>query len=60
MAVTMMENMINPQVMGDMIDAKIEALAKITPYAKVGFSSKINYNWMKRSLLDERRSNEIV
>lgn len=35
MAVTMMENMINPQVMGDMIDAKIEALLKITPYAKV-------------------------
>lgn len=35
MAVTMMANMINPQVMGDMIDAKIEALLKITPYAKV-------------------------
>lgn len=35
MAVTMMQNMINPQVMGDMINAKIEALAKITPYAKV-------------------------
>ena len=35
MAVTMMANMINPQVMGDMINAKIEALAKITPYAKV-------------------------
>lgn len=35
MAVTMMKDMINPQVMGDMIDAKIEALAKITPYAKV-------------------------
>jgi N4-gp56 family major capsid protein len=31
----MMENMVNPQVMGDMINAKIEALAKITPYAKV-------------------------
>lgn len=30
-----MENMVNPQVMGDMINAKIEALAKITPYAKV-------------------------
>jgi hypothetical protein len=27
--------MINPQVMGDMINAKIEALAKMTPYAKV-------------------------
>ncbi len=35
MAVTMMSNMINPEVMGDMINAKIEALAKITPYAKV-------------------------
>ena len=35
MAVTMMANMINPEVMGDMITAKIEALAKITPYAKV-------------------------
>ena len=35
MAVTTMSNMINPQVMGDMINAKIEALAKITPYAKV-------------------------
>lgn len=32
---TVMANMINPQVMGDMINAKIEALAKITPYAKV-------------------------
>ena len=35
MAVTMMAQMINPEVMGDMINAKIEALAKITPYAKV-------------------------
>ena len=35
MAVTMMTNMINPEVMGDMIDAKIEALLKITPYAKL-------------------------
>ncbi len=32
---TTMSDMINPQVMGDMIDAKINALAKITPYAKV-------------------------
>jgi N4-gp56 family major capsid protein len=32
---TMMANMINPQVMGQMINAKIEALLKITPYAKV-------------------------
>lgn len=35
MAVTMMANMINPEVMGDMINAKIEALAKLTPYARV-------------------------
>lgn len=35
MAVTTMNNMINPEVMGAMIDAKIEALAKLTPYAKV-------------------------
>ena len=32
---TKMANMINPEVMGDMINAKIEALLKITPYAKV-------------------------
>ena len=38
MAITMMSNMINPEVMGDMISAKIEALAKITPYAKVDTS----------------------
>jgi N4-gp56 family major capsid protein len=31
----MMNNMINPEVMGDMINAKVEALAKLTPYAKV-------------------------
>ena len=35
MGTTKMENMVNPQVMGDMIDAKIEALLKITPYAKI-------------------------
>lgn len=35
MATTMMKDMINPQVMGDMISAKIEALLKITPYAKL-------------------------
>ena len=35
MAVTMMANMINPEVMGDMITAKIDALAKFIPYAKV-------------------------
>ncbi len=35
MSVTMMTDMINPQVMGAMIDAKITALAKLTPYAKV-------------------------
>jgi len=34
----MMANMINPEVMGDMINAKIEALAKLTPYAKVDTS----------------------
>ena len=32
---TKLENIINPQVMGDMINAKIEALCKLTPYAKV-------------------------
>lgn len=35
MSETMMKNMINPEVMGPMINAKIEALLKITPYAKV-------------------------
>lgn len=35
MAMTMMSNMINPEVMGPMISAKIEALAKLTPYAKL-------------------------
>ena len=38
MATTMMANMINPEVMGDMINAKIEALAKLIPYAKVDTS----------------------
>ena len=38
MAVTMMTDVINPQVMGAMIDAKITALAKLTPYAKVDTS----------------------
>lgn len=33
--ITKMENMINPEVMGDMLNAKIEAQLKITPYAKV-------------------------
>jgi len=33
-----MAQMINPEVMGDMINAKIEALAKLTPYAKVDTS----------------------
>lgn len=32
---TLMAQMVNPEVMGPMINAKIEALAKITPYAKV-------------------------
>lgn len=35
MAVTKLENLVNPEVMGDMINAKIEAQLKITPYAKV-------------------------
>lgn len=35
MAVTKLSDIINPQVMGDMIDAKIEALCKFTPYAKL-------------------------
>ena len=35
MALTKMENMINPEVMGPMINAKIEALAKLTPYARI-------------------------
>ena len=33
--VTKLENIINPEVMGVMIDAKIAALLKFTPYAKV-------------------------
>lgn len=32
---TLLTNVINPQVMGQMINAKIEALLKLTPYAKV-------------------------
>ena len=35
MSTTKMNNMINPEVMGDMINAKIEAALKITPFAKV-------------------------
>lgn len=35
---TMMNKMVNPEVMGDMIGAKVEALLKITPYAKVDTS----------------------
>lgn len=35
MATTKLSDIINPQVMADMISAKVEALAKITPYAKV-------------------------
>lgn len=33
--VTKTENIINPEVMRDMLDAKIEAQLKLTPYAKV-------------------------
>lgn len=32
---TKMNNIINPEVMGDMLDAKIEAQLKLTPYAKL-------------------------
>ena len=35
MAITKKSNIIIPEVMGEMINAKIEALAKLTPYAKV-------------------------
>ena len=35
MAVTKMTNMVNPEVMGPMIEAKIDALLKLTPYARV-------------------------
>ena len=35
MAVTMMSNVVNPEVMGDMIGAKVEAMLKVTKYAKV-------------------------
>lgn len=35
MATTKKSNIIIPEVMGEMINAKIEALAKLTPYAKV-------------------------
>ena len=38
MATTKVSDIINPEVMGPMIDAKIDALAKITPYAKVDTS----------------------
>lgn len=38
MSTTYMNNMINPEVMGDMINAKIETLLKFTPYAKVDTS----------------------
>lgn len=35
MGFTKVTDIINPEVMGDMIEAKINALAKLTPYAKV-------------------------
>lgn len=38
MATTKLNNIINPQVMGDMIEVKVNALAKLTPYAKVDTS----------------------
>lgn len=33
--ITKMNDVINPEVMGDMLDAKVEAQLKLTPYAKV-------------------------
>lgn len=38
MATTMLNDIINPQVMGDMIEAKIPHLLKFTPFAKVDTS----------------------
>ena len=38
MATTMLKDIINPQVMGDMIEAKIPHLLKFTPFAKVDTS----------------------
>jgi len=38
MSTTKLNNIINPEVMGDMINAKIEAMLKITPYAKLDTS----------------------
>lgn len=35
MAITMLNNIINPEVMGDMLAAKIPAMLKFTPFAKV-------------------------
>lgn len=35
---TKLSNLVNPQVMGDMIEAKIPALLKFTPYAKIDTS----------------------
>lgn len=40
MAVTKLNNLINPEVMRDMIGAKIEALLKFTPYAKLDTTLK--------------------
>lgn len=38
MATTYMRDLVNPEVMGAMIDAKIEAQLKLTPYAKLDTS----------------------
>lgn len=35
MATTMLKDIINPQVMGDMLNAKIPAMLKFTPFAKI-------------------------
>ena len=38
MAITKVSDLINPEVMGDMIDAKVEAQAKLLKYAHVDTS----------------------
>lgn len=48
MATTLMTNMINPQVMGDMIEAKIAAQLKFIPYAKVDTTLQGNPGDTKR------------
>jgi hypothetical protein len=38
MAITKKANIVIPEVMGDAIDAKVEAMLKITPFAKLDTS----------------------